>query len=404
MPIAVVPFGWDGQGAAPFDVSASSPPISRAAAASSRCRRGTCSSGRRRGARSISRTGAAGYRSRHHRPAHRSRPDEYTIQFQLFDVFRGEQLLGYRQPAKQTQMRAASHLVADMIYEGADRRRGHFLHANRLRDGRWQAAAAGFRLVVADCRRRERAGAGRVGGAADVAGVVAGRSQARLRVVRAEAASIYVQTLRSGARQTRVESGRRQRRAGVVAGRRTLALTLSKSDGNLDIYTLDLADQVLKRLTERPSIDTEPAWSADGKTIYFTSDRAGRPQVYRIAAAGGRRSASASRALQRSPAADAGWRGLAVCITTGATIELRWSISSAAYAGADARSLDESPSFAPNGETLDLCDASGRARGAGDGDDRRPDSSADHLRCRRRPRAGLVAISAILISLKVVVA
>jgi TolB protein len=35
------------------------------------------------------------------------------------------------------------------------------------------------------------------------------------------------------------------------------------------------------------SIDTEGTWSPDGESIYFTSDRAGGPQIYRMSANGG---------------------------------------------------------------------------------------------------------------------
>ena len=32
---------------------------------------------------------------------------------------------------------------------------------------------------------------------------------------------------------------------------------------------------------------TEPAWAPDGKSIVFTSDRGGSPQIYRVPVAGG---------------------------------------------------------------------------------------------------------------------
>ncbi|MBJ7554056.1 Tol-Pal system beta propeller repeat protein TolB [Marinomonas spartinae] len=60
-----------------------------------------------------------------------------------------------------------------------------------------------------------------------------------------------------------------------------LALVLSK-DGNAEIYTLDLATQKLERMTHNYAIDTEPAWGPKGNSIYFTSDRGGNPQIYRL--------------------------------------------------------------------------------------------------------------------------
>ena len=59
-----------------------------------------------------------------------------------------------------------------------------------------------------------------------------------------------------------------------------LAFVLSK-DGNPEVYVMDLGSRQLQRLTNHYSIDTEPFWGADGQTIYFTSDRAGKPQIYK---------------------------------------------------------------------------------------------------------------------------
>ena len=41
----------------------------------------------------------------------------YTVSFQLFDVFRRQQLVGYRIPASRGTMRRVAHRAADMIYE-----------------------------------------------------------------------------------------------------------------------------------------------------------------------------------------------------------------------------------------------------------------------------------------------
>ena len=53
-------------------------------------------------------------------------------------------------------------------------------------------------------------------------------------------------------------------------------------DGNSEIYIINLDTKKIERLTENFAIDTEPAWSTDGKKIIFTSDRSGSPQIYEL--------------------------------------------------------------------------------------------------------------------------
>lgn len=65
-----------------------------------------------------------------------------------------------------------------------------------------------------------------------------------------------------------------------------LAFVLSK-DGNPEIYVMDLGSRAIRRVTNDSGIDTEPFWGKDGQTIYFTSDRSGKPQIYKTSANGG---------------------------------------------------------------------------------------------------------------------
>ena len=60
----------------------------------------------------------------------------------------------------------------------------------------------------------------------------------------------------------------------------TLAMVLSK-DGSPDIYLMDMASRRLTRVTRHYAIDTEPTWLPDGRSFLFTSDRGGQPQIYR---------------------------------------------------------------------------------------------------------------------------
>ena len=54
-------------------------------------------------------------------------------------------------------------------------------------------------------------------------------------------------------------------------------------DGNTDVYLVGSDGGHLRRLTTEPSIDGVPAWSADGRSIYFSSTRAGVvPDIWRM--------------------------------------------------------------------------------------------------------------------------
>jgi len=355
VPIAVVPFGWQGEGSIPFDVSRM---ISEDLARSGRFKplqpdemleRPTAGPDIDFGdwrilgieviiVGELLQTGA----------------DQYTIQFQLFDVFRGKQLFGYRQPSSARQLRGASHLVADMIYEELTGIRGIF--STRIAyitvDGK--PPKQRFRLIVADADgENARILVESNEPLMSPAWSPDGRKLAYVSFEKKQS-EIYVQTLRSGARK-RVSSRRGVNGAPAWSpDGRKLALTLSKTDGNLDIYTLDLESQVLTRLTNRGSIDTEPAWSENGQEIYFTSDRAGQPQIYKVGVGGGKATRISfegpyNARLRVNPA-----DGQAAVVHNDrgnyriALVDLDRGFTQVLTKGR----LDESPSFAPNGETL----------------------------------------------------
>jgi TolB protein len=53
------------------------------------------------------------------------------------------------------------------------------------------------------------------------------------------------------------------------------------------VYSVNVDGSGLRRLSNSNGIDTEPQFSADGQSVYFTSDRSGGPQVYKMPASGG---------------------------------------------------------------------------------------------------------------------
>ncbi len=59
------------------------------------------------------------------------------------------------------------------------------------------------------------------------------------------------------------------------------------TDGNTDIYEMDVRGRALRRLTNTPAIDTSPCYSNNGTQIVFNSDRGGTQQLYVMSAGGG---------------------------------------------------------------------------------------------------------------------
>jgi eukaryotic-like serine/threonine-protein kinase len=61
-------------------------------------------------------------------------------------------------------------------------------------------------------------------------------------------------------------------------GRR--AAVWQDTGGNVDIWSIELSSGIFSRVTSDPGMDGDAAWSPDGRTIAFTSNRSGRQAVY----------------------------------------------------------------------------------------------------------------------------
>ncbi len=209
-------------------------------------------------------------------------PDRYSTEFNLFDVFRKEQIAVYGIPGSRAGLRRVAHKIADLIYEkiigepGAFSSRIAYVTETVRADGKHE-----FILQVADAdgynpqtilTSRE-----------PIMSPAWSPDGTRIAYVSFEkkASAVYIQNVATGGREpVAAYPGINGAPAWSPDGSR-LALTLSK-DGDPEIYVLNLVSRSLERVTRNFSIDTEPAWSADGKSIIFTSDRGGNPQLYSV--------------------------------------------------------------------------------------------------------------------------
>jgi TolB protein len=242
----------------------------------------------------------------------------YTLQFQLFDVFGRRQLVGYRMPASRGTMRSAAHRAADMIYEKLTGIKGVFgtkvayVTANREGDGRL------YSLIVSD---------------------------------------------QDGFNEhTIMESADPIMSPAWSPDSRQLVVTLGGVDGNLDIYVLDINSRNTTRLTTHRAIDTEGTWSPDGRYIYFTSDRSGGPQIYRVGANGGTpERVTFEGSYNARPRLSPDGKRLAMVHNDRGNYRIAvMSIDRKDLLVLSTGRQDESPSFAPNSDILIYATRQGR--------------------------------------------
>jgi len=278
----------------------------------------------------------------------------YNVQFQLFDVFGRDQLVGYRMPASRGTMRRVAHRAADMIYEKLTGIKGVFDTKVAYVTAEQRGDKQMYSLIVSD---QDGENEHKIMESDDpIMSPAWSPDSRRVAYVSFEGnkSSIFIQTLRTG---NRIKVSSRPGINGAPAfspDGRKLVITLGGIDGNLDIYVLDINSRQAKRITTHRAIDTEGSWSPDGRFIYFTSDRAGGPQIYRVSANGG----AAERVTfegsynARPRLSPDGLKLAMVHLDRGnyriAVMDVKRKDLLVLSAGRQ----DESPSFAPNSDTL----------------------------------------------------
>jgi TolB protein len=280
---------------------------------------------------------------------------QLSVECDLVNVLTGQLLGSQRFAATPATLRTAAHQVSDFVFEKIIGTRGAF--ATRIAyvavDG--APPTQHHQLIVADADGENpqvvldsRQPIMSPSWSADGQWLAYVSFENRV-------SAIFVQQLRSGERrQVSARAGVNGAPAFSPDGRR-LALTLSGSGGNLDIYVLDLATQALTRITDDPAIDTEPAWSSDGTSLYFTSDRSGGPQIYRTDVATHQRVQRVTFGSSYNARARLSPDGRLLAFVTREAADYRIAVQDVASGNLrllTRGSLDESPSFAPNGMSL----------------------------------------------------
>lgn len=280
---------------------------------------------------------------------------DYRISFDILDVYAGRALTGYQITAEAGELRDAAHAVANLIYEQFTGEPGYFLssiaYITAQRDGNRRQ----YRLVVSDYDGHNPQTV--LASHDPIMSPAWNPAGTKLAYVAFQVdrgrTSLQVQDLATG-EVTKISS--RQGINGAPAwspNGQKLAMTLS-FEGDPDIYVYNLNSGNLERMTTSPAIDTQPTWSPDGAYIAFTSDRGGHPQIYRMRSGGG----GAERvtfAGESNQDADYSPDGEKLTLVQGGDNGFRIAVldlkSNNVRIVSDGP-LDESPNFAPNGQTI----------------------------------------------------
>jgi TolB protein len=274
----------------------------------------------------------------------------FDVRYKLWDVVKGEELLGRSQLVQAADLRLAAHRVADEIHQQLTGERG--VYSTRIA----YVVKTGSRFTLRVTDADGEGGQTALASNDPIISPAWSPDGRQLGYVSFETqkASVWLQDLASGQRRM-VASFRGSNSAPAFSpDGKWLAMALSR-DGPTQLFTMPVAGGASPfRLTQSNAIDTEPVYSPDNRFIYFTSDRGGGPQIYRIPVNGG----SAERvtyagAYNISPAISPDGRHLAYVTRQGGAFKLALlELASGAVRLLTDTSDDERPSFAPNSRLI----------------------------------------------------
>lgn len=273
----------------------------------------------------------------------------YDVRFRLWDVVRGQDLGGQSYTVNASDLRLASHRIADFVYEKLTGDKGAF----STRIAYVTKVAQRYQLWVADADGENAQSA--LASTEPIISPAWSPSGSQLAYVSFESRKpvVYTHDVVTGKRRL-IANFRGSNSAPTWSpDGATLIVTLSR-DGGSQLYAIDASGGEPRRLTQSSSIDTEPVYTPDGKSVYFVSDRGGAPQIYKIPAAGGRAErVTFAGSYNISPAISPDGRWLAYISRVNGAFKLHlMELATGSAIAITDTTADESPSFAPNSRLI----------------------------------------------------
>ncbi|AXJ89875.1 MULTISPECIES: Tol-Pal system beta propeller repeat protein TolB [Acinetobacter] len=278
----------------------------------------------------------------------------FEVHYQLYDVQKQQYILNELLNVPAARIRQAGHMVSDAIYQALTGIPGDFSGriAYVLRNPATPAERYTLQIADTDGEQPKTVLSSRD----PILSPAWTPDAKKIAYVSFETKrpAIYLQDLSTGTREV-LTSFRGLNGAPSFSPDGQSMLFTASMNGNPEIYQMDLSTRQVKRMTNDSAIDTEARYTPDGKSFIFTSDRGGSAQIYRYTFADGsvkRLTFKGSFNARGTLSAD-GKKIALVHRPSGSSYKVAiQDINTGITNILTPTSLDESPSFSPNGQMV----------------------------------------------------